>query len=193
MPLTDLDRKLLDELLSGDSGAWKLFVDRFNGLIIQIIQQTARAHSLRVTTDDVDDLCADTFAELLVRDMAALRGFRGRCSLATYLAVISRRIVVRRLTQDRFRQAMGHVNAHHAAVSQTQSGNSEQGRVDDRDELESLMSRLPGGLRTIAAWFFLDQLSYREIASRLKRPVNSIGPIVARIRDEISGTRRHSN
>ncbi len=68
MPLTELDRKLLSELLAGKTGTWKVFVDRFTGLIIQIIQQTAHAHSLRLQQDDIEDLCADTYSELLSRD-----------------------------------------------------------------------------------------------------------------------------
>ena len=70
MPLTDIDRKLLNDLLTGQSGTWKLFVDRFTSLILQVIQHTAHAHSLKLNADDVEDLCADTFAELLLRDMA---------------------------------------------------------------------------------------------------------------------------
>ena len=99
MPLTNLDRKLLTDLLNGQSGAWKLFVDRYTPLVLQVIQHTAHAHSLKLNADDVEDLCADTMTELLVRDMAALRTFRGRCSLATFLGVIARRIVVRKLAE----------------------------------------------------------------------------------------------
>ncbi len=186
MPLTDLDRKLLSELLAGRSGSWKVFVDRFTGLVIQVIQQTAHAHSLKLTEDDIDDLCSDTYAELLSRDMGALRGFRGRCSLATYLAVIVRRIVVRRLTQHRYRQALGHVNAHRAAVDQASSDSPDLRNVEARDEVESLMSRLPADARQILSWFYLDNASYGEIAARLGKPLNSIGPMLARIRQALT-------
>lgn len=188
MPLTDLDRKLLGELLAGRSGSWKVFVDRFTGLIIQVIQQTAHAHSLKLTEHDIDDLCADTYVELLSKDMAALRNFRGRCSLATYLAVIVRRIVVRRLTQHRFRQALGHVSAHHAALSSSVES-PELKHVESRDEVESLMSRLPGELKQLISWFYIDDASYRQIARRLGRPINSIGPLLARARAALLQTR----
>ncbi|MFN9235413.1 MAG: sigma-70 family RNA polymerase sigma factor, partial [Planctomyces sp.] len=87
MPLTNTDRRLLDELLAGHAGSWRQFVDRYTGLILQVIRQTAQAHSLKLSADDIEDLCAETIAELLVRDKAALRTCRGRCSLATWLAV----------------------------------------------------------------------------------------------------------
>ncbi len=182
MPLTTHDRKLLTDLLNGQSGAWRLFVDRFTPLVVQVIQHTAHSHSLKLNADDTDDLCADAMAELLVRDMAALRNFRGRCSLTTYLGVIARRIVVRRLAEHRFSSAMGHVNAHRAAVDFASSEDSSVRQLDHRDQVESLLSKLPGEPRQVAKWLFLEELSYREIARRLDKPLNSIGPIVSRLR-----------
>jgi RNA polymerase sigma-70 factor (ECF subfamily) len=182
VPLTDHDRKLLTDLLNGQSGAWRLFVDRYTSLVVRVIQHTAHSHSLRLNADDIEDLCADTMTELLVRDMAALRDFRGRCSLSTYLGVIARRIVVRRLAEHRFSTAMGHVNAHRAAVDFASAENNPGRNLDHRDQVESLLSKLPQEPRQVAKWLFLDELSYRQIALRLGKPLNSIGPIVSRMR-----------
>ena len=130
MPLTNTDRRLVDDLLAGNAGSWRTFVDRFTGLILQVIRQTAQAHSLKLSADDAEDLCAETFAELLTRDKSALRSFRGRCSLAAWLTVIARRIVVRKLNEHRYRQALGHVQAHQAAVDYASSElNAEIGRA----------------------------------------------------------------
>ena len=182
MPLTDIDRKLLNDLLAGQSGAWRLFVDRFTGLIIQVIKHTAQAHSLKLNADDIEDLCAETFAELLLRDMAALRAFRGRSSLATYLSVITRRAVVRRLTQHRYLQAMGHVNAHQAAVDYASSDAPPGRLLEQRDQIESLFSRLPQEAAKVLRWIYLDGFSYRQVAKKLGKPLNSLGPLLTRIR-----------
>lgn len=182
MPLTNHDRKLLTDLLNAQGGAWKLFVDRYTPLVVQVIQHTAQAHSLKLNVDDTEDLCADTMTELLVRDMAALRSFRGRCSLATYLGVIARRIVVRKLAEHRFSFALGHINAHRAAVDFASSENSSVRQLDQRDQVESLLSKLPQEPQQVARWLFLDELTYREIAGRLGKSLNSIGPIVSRLR-----------
>ena len=182
MPLTDIDRKLLSDLLAGQSGTWKSFVDRFTSLILQVIHHSARSHSLKLNADDIEDLCADTFAELLLRDMAALRSFRGRCSLATYLGVITRRVVVRKLTQHRFLQAMGHVNAHQAAVDFASTDAPAGKQAEHKDQVENLFSRLPDEARNILKWVYLDGLSYQNVAERLGRPLNSIGPLISRIR-----------
>ncbi len=185
MPLTNHDRKLLTDLLNGQSGAWKLFVDRYTPLVVQVIQHSAHSHSLKLNAADIEDLCADTMAELLVRDMAALRSFRGRCSLATYLGVIARRIVVRKLAEHRFSSAMGHVNAHQAAVDFASPENTSVRHLDHHDQVESLLSKLPPEPRQVAKWWFLDELSYNEIARRLGKPLNSIGPIISRLRMQL--------
>lgn len=185
MPLTNHDRKLLTDLLNGQSGAWKLFVDRYTPLVVQVIQHSAHSHSLKLNAADIEDLCADTMAELLVRDMAALRNFRGRCSLATYLGVIARRIVVRKLAEHRFSSAMGHVNAHQAAVDFASPENTSVRHLDHQDQVESLLSKLPPEPRRVAKWWFLDELSYNEIARRLGKPLNSIGPMISRLRTQL--------
>lgn len=189
MPLTDLDRKLLSDLLAGQSGSWKLFVDRFSGLILQVIRHTAHAHSLKLNEDDLEDLCAETFTELLVRDMAALRNFRGRASLATYIGVIARRVVVRKLTEHRFLKALGHVNAHQAAVDFASSDAPASRQAEQKEQVEHLFSKLPRESASLLRWIYLEGLSYADAARRLGRPLNSIGPLLARIRESVIGSR----
>ena len=116
MSLTEIDRNLLSRCLERESGAWKDFVDRFIGLFIHVINHTAHARSVKVSSDDVDDLCAEVFVTILADDMAVLRRFRGKCSLATYLTVVARRIVVREVARRRMAEAMGHVSAHQSSL-----------------------------------------------------------------------------
>lgn len=117
MPLTDTDRTLINDLLSGKPGGWSAFVDRYAGLVVQIIRHTATAHSLKLNPDDVDDLTADVFASIQKNNTASIRTFRGRSSFAIYLTVTIRRIVLRKLTQRRYMQAWGHVQAHQSRRS----------------------------------------------------------------------------
>ncbi|MEP3482651.1 MAG: sigma-70 family RNA polymerase sigma factor [Fuerstiella sp.] len=182
MPLTEKDRLLVNELLSGKSGAWQTFVDRYTNLIVHVINNAAHAHSIKLQQDDIDDLTADVFATLLERNLAAVRAFRGRSSFATYLVVIVRRVVLKKLTQRRYLQAFGHVQAHVAHLEEASDHRSVDA-VDRKDEVDSLMSSLPASLRPIAKMFYLDQLSYRQIASKLGRPMNSIGPALSTIRE----------
>lgn len=179
MPLTEKDRKLVNDLLGGKTGAWNVFVDRYANLIVQVIRHTAHAHSLKLTQDDIDDLTAEVFAALLERNMGAIRGFRGRSSFATYLTVVIRRVVLRKLTQRRYLEAFGHVQAHQNSVEEASEGSSAKG-VEAKDEVDTLMSRLPEKLRAVLEAFYLDGRTYEEISRLLRIPINSIGPMIAR-------------
>ncbi len=191
MPLSETDRKLIRDLLSRTEGAWEVFVDRFAGLVIQVIRHTAEAHSYRLSADDEDDLCADVFAALVDRRMAALRRFRGRSSLATWLTVIVRRIVLRKLRQKRYAEALGHVNAHNSAIEKaTESRDSRDSSVDDRDQVRSLMERLPQRSQDVLKMFYWDGLSYEQIAERLGLSAAAVGPLLSRIRGRLKAGAR---
>ena len=183
MPLTEKDRELINQLLSGQSGAWATFIDRYSGLIVHVIRHTAHAHSLRMTPDDIDDLTADVFATLLERDMGAIRGFRGRSSFSTYLVVVVRRVVLRKLTQRRYMNAFGHVKAHSSSIEDAAAENGGVREVEAKDEVDSLMTQLPESVRKVFALFHVDGKSYREISELLRVPVNSIGPVLARAKN----------
>ena len=114
--LTEIDSHLLKQCLAHAPRAWHDFVDRFIGLFVHVIQHTAHARSVRLTSEDVDDLCSEIFYAILAKDFAVLRHFRGHSSLATYLTVVARRVTVRELIKRRKAEAMGHVNVHQASV-----------------------------------------------------------------------------
>ena len=55
------------------------------GLVVHVVNHTAKARSVRLTQEDRDDLCAEVFLAAVKDDFAVLRRFRGESSLATYL------------------------------------------------------------------------------------------------------------
>ena len=178
MPLTEKDRKLINDLLSGEENAWETFVDRYCGLVMQVIRHTAHAHSLRLSKEDEDDLCADVLTSLLNRNMATLRAFRGRSSFATFLAIVVRRITLRKLTQRRYMNALGHVSAHQSSVEHGSSGVQ---AVDDVDEVKHLMTGLSEQERDLIRNRFLAGKSYRQISREMGISLNSIGATISRI------------
>ena len=185
MALTEVDRSLLERCLDHHPGAWRDFVDRFIGLFVHVINHTAHARSVRLSTDDVDDLCAEVFLALLADDFAALRRFRAKCSLATYLAVIARRVVVREMARRRKAEALGHVPAHQAALDQAGSQPVHERRIDDADEVEAMLSGLDERDAGVVRLFHLEGRSYSEISQVLGLAENSIGPTLARARSRL--------
>lgn len=186
MALTEIDRKLLKRCLAQEPGAWKDFVDRFIGLFIHVINHAAHARSVRLSADDIDDLCAEVFVTLLSDDLAVLKRFRGNSSLATYLTVISRRIVVREIARRRMAAALGHVSGHQSSVDQAKANpNWDVKRIEDTEQVEQMLSGLPENDATIVRQFHLEGRSYREISSQLGVPENSIGPTLSRARERL--------
>lgn len=191
MALTEIDRSLLQRCLADEPGAWKDFVDRFIGLFIHVINHSAHARSVRLSSDDVDDLCAEVFVALLADNYAALQRFRGESSLATYLTVISRRIIVREMARRKMAEALGHVSAHHSSIEQARATpNWDVKRVDDREQVERMLEGLPENEATIVRQFHIEGRSYREISSDLGVPENSIGPTLSRARERLKESAR---
>src|ERR1700675_4191880 len=90
--LSEIDRNLLQRCLARKPRAWEDFVDRFMGLMVHVVNHSAQSRSLRLTTEDREDLVGAVFVVVVKDDLAVLRNFRGGSSLATYLTVIARRV-----------------------------------------------------------------------------------------------------
>ena len=185
MALTEIDLNLLKRCLAEEPGAWNDFVDRFIGLFVHVINHTAHARSVRLSPEDIDDLCAEIYVVLLANDYAVLRQFRGKSSLATYLTVVSRRIVVREIARRRMAEALGHVSAHQSSLEQAQAVASENPRIDDREEVQRMLRELPERDAAVIRQFHLEGKSYREISDGLGIPENSIGPTLTRARERM--------
>lgn len=187
MALTEIDRGLLERCLAEKPGAWKDFVDRFIGLFVHVINHTAHARSVRLAPHDIDDLCAEIFLKLLENEAAVLRRFKGNCSLATYLTVVSRRIAVHEIHRRRVAETFGHVSAQsRAPVSGPKSTtSSELQRIQNQDEVQNMLHSLSKTDAEIVRQFHLEGRTYREISSKLGVPENSIGPTLSRARKQL--------
>jgi RNA polymerase sigma-70 factor (ECF subfamily) len=179
--LHPFDRNLLDRCLTKKPKAWEDFVDRFLGLVTHVINHTSRSRSIRLTPQDFEDLASEVFMALIEDDFAVLRRFRGQCSLATYLTVVARRVVVRELLKRKTQTSLGEVAAeghdHHAP--------SPEERISDREEVERLLSELNGHEADVVRMYHLEGKSYEEISSSVGMPANSVGPTLSRARAKL--------
>ena len=73
MALSDIDRNLLERCLARKPRAWEDFVDRFTGLIIHVVNHTARCRSIMLSSADREDLTAEVFLAVVNDDFAVLR------------------------------------------------------------------------------------------------------------------------
>lgn len=186
MALSEIDRNLLERCLAREPRAWEDFVDRFMGLVIHVINHSAQSRSLRLSAQDREDLCAEVFLAIIRDDFAVLRHFRGQSSLATYLTVVARRVVVREMLR---RQTRNHVPASTTLVASAAQpdgdGRDTEQRAGDREEIERLLGQLDGHEATIVRMYHLEGKTYQEISTAVGMSENSIGPTLSRARQKM--------
>ena len=181
MALLEVDRELLERCLARKPRSWEDFVDRFLGLVVHVVNHSAHARSIALTSEDRDDLCGDVFLELLKNDFAALRSFRGESSLATYLTVVARRVVVRKLMATRSVNSLGDAALREAPAA----AHPPEKRISDREEVDRLISGLEGKEAEVVRMYHLEGRSYEEISTQVGVPANSIGPTLSRARSKM--------
>ena len=180
MALSEIDRSLLDRCLNRKARAWEDFVDRFMGLVVHVINHTAQCRSINLTSADREDLAAEVFLTIVDNDMAVLRHFRGRSSLATYLTVIARRVVVRKLVEGRSAVPLGDM----VAQAEAEEDEPDQ-RMENREEVGRLLGQLQGSEAAVVRMYHLEGKSYQEISRSVGMPENSVGPMLSRARAKL--------
>jgi RNA polymerase sigma-70 factor (ECF subfamily) len=178
--LSDIDRSLLQRCLARKPRAWEDFVDRFLGLVIHVVNHSATSRSMRLTAEDREDLVAAVFLAIVKDDLAVLRNFRGESSLATYLTVIARRVVVPELLKQK---SSARVAANGSVrTAEVADEDEAEARFNDRDEIERLLEELNGTEAEVVRMYHLEGKSYEEISSAVGVPMNSVGPTLSRAR-----------
>ena len=185
MGLSEIDRNLLERCLQTKPRAWEDFVDRFMGLVLHVIRHSAQARSVRLQPEDRDELCAEVFLAIVRNDFALLRNFRGQSSLATYLTVVARRIVVRELLVRRASARLTEGTAEHPPQSIPDPHAGVEQRVGDQEQVARLLGGLQDTEAQVVRMFHLEGKSYQEISTAVGMPENSIGPILSRARDKL--------
>ncbi len=103
-----------------------------------------------------------------------LRHFRGESSLATYLTVIARRVVVAELLKQKLSSRLD----DHAASDRNGAWSAAESssRVSDREEVERLLAELDGAEAKIVRMYHLEGKSYQEISSAVGHAREQRGP-----------------
>jgi RNA polymerase sigma-70 factor, ECF subfamily len=177
--LTNLDRDLLEQCLSRNPDAWRDFTDRFLGLVLHVVNLTVSTRNIQITPESRDDLVAEVFLSWLDKDFAVLRRFRGQSSLATYLTVVARRVIVRRLSQLR-----APISLSSDELDQWESA-PQNLSSDEREELEVSLEKLSENEARAIRMFHLEGRSYQDISQEMGMPTNSIGPFLTRARQKL--------
>jgi len=126
------DRHLLSRCLDGDREASELFVRQFSGLIYHSVRHTLAAKDIPFSNEDLEDLHNTIFLHLFENRCRKLSQYQGKngCSLASWLRVVSVRIVLNHI-RDR---------GSYKAFQQEKQAPFENLSVQDKEELGPLAS-----------------------------------------------------
>jgi RNA polymerase sigma-70 factor (ECF subfamily) len=185
--LTKVDKELLHRCLTKQSGAWNDFVDRFLGLIYHTIHHTAHLRSVTLRPEDTEDVAAEVLLQIVAKDYHLLRQFKGQCSLATYLVVISRRICVHEMASRAAAAEVQPAKTRDVSEEDVEQPPRTEVGLESLEEVQKLLARLPSKERRVVAMYYLEGRSYEEISTELNIPVNTIGPILSRARKKLRG------
>lgn len=180
MALSEIDRNLIERCLEKKPQAWEDFVDRFIGLVHHVIRHTCETRDIHLESNMQDDLVQEVFIAILADNFVVLRRFRGNSSLATYLTVVARRIIVKSLLQKRILS-----ESEYLEETAAENAGEEEKRIENLDEIEHLLAGLTERESKIVRMYHLEQKSYAEIAAVMNIPENSIGPTLSRARENM--------
>jgi RNA polymerase sigma-70 factor (ECF subfamily) len=180
------DRELAAACGTGDEAAWTAFTDRFSRLFAHVAKRTAAQWQVDLDSSDRDDIVAETLLACLRNDAAVLRAFAGRSTLATYLAVIARRIAARMLANRVATRRLATADTVDLPADPLVTSPVSD-RVADRDEVERLLMRLDEAEARLVRLHHLEGRSYGEISRLTGMPLGSIGPALSRAKAKMRG------
>lgn len=181
---------LVRRCADGDGRAWEAFVDRYGPLLQALARRMLARRIGRVVADpDVDEVVAEVFLALLRRDRQLLHRYDPRWRVATYLGVICRTAVSRRLGRRRRTwSGLDHAAELPARLPPDTPLASLTGdeRADVRARLEEEMTELSPRDRLLLKLRYFDGLDYRALAVALAVRPASVGPLLSRARRRLA-------
>jgi RNA polymerase sigma-70 factor (ECF subfamily) len=187
LPERAADFRLVQRLLAGEAAAWSEFVAAYGALVLARVRFTARELNTPLDESRAEDLCAEVFTRLIANDCAAFRRFEGRSTLATWLCVIARRVVMRKLAALRREpsQPMPERIIDSLASPESDDPLRRLLAAEDRRLLAAGLEQLAERQRRLVCLLYFDGCSYREASEQLRIPMNSIGPTLKRVQEKL--------
>ncbi len=175
-------------LTGGDRAAWVEFVERFSPVVTSRICQVLAQCGTGNPASECDDVVAEVFASLLANQMAALRGFQHRSSLATWLTIIAHRTSLRAASKQRRAKTRDAHRANGFLQAETPAADNPLARLlaeESRSSVQEKLALLKAADRQVIELFHFENLGYREIAFRMGLAANSVGPRLHRAQQRL--------
>lgn len=170
----EVDERFVEQLRRGDSAAFELLVERFEGPLYRFFFCEHRNHHV------AEEQTTDTFAEL-VRSLPKMRG--GPEQLRAYVFATARHV-----QQRRWRRRRKEELPLAEAGEVLDPGPMPSAAAEHREQIEQAFE-LIGGLeevqRTVVRLRFVEELSINEIAEALAMPSGTVKSHIHRGREKL--------
>lgn len=172
------DYELLQRCIAGERRAWHAFVERFTRYVYFLIRLTAKKHATEFGPEETADLHNELFLALMEDDCRRLRAYRGDngCSVRSWVRIITIRRCLDALRKRRRFVSIdqsddddgprGPVLAHDGP--DPLAALLEQGRIERREQLESLTEGLSERDRLLLEMIYVRKMSADAISATLR-------------------------
>jgi RNA polymerase sigma-70 factor (ECF subfamily) len=176
------DLELVRRCAAGDQAAWDQFILRTRSAIHRGAGVALRKFR-SADPDTLETVLQQVYVELLREDGKTLRTFRGTSDLEGWVAIIAMRTAIHLMRRRGPEGPLPEI----LPPAQTPAPGEGAERKEFLGRLDGAFRRLSAGERRILQLAYFEERSYREIASELGIPLNSVSPTLIRAKDRLRG------
>ncbi len=170
---------LIQRCLKGDQLAWEAIVRQYRRKVFNVAYKFVGRH------DEAEDLTQDIFLKIF----KSLNTFDARANFQTWLISVSRNLCIDHYRSVRKERETINRDVDASELMPIARGQSQMAMLEQRDRVELLreaLSALPKTLRTAVLMRDIQELSYHEIAEKLRLPEGTVKSRINRGRSELA-------
>lgn len=164
------DMELVHRTQKGDTEAFSELVRRHQHTVYNLAYRFMRDAAL------AEDMAQEAF----LKAFRLLAGFRGECAFSTWLYRVTCSVCLTELNRRKRRAEVELAEQHDINISVKPKDN-----IDFPEKVRRCVSRLPGRYATIITLYYLQGVSYEEIAETLKIPMGTLKTWMFRARKQL--------
>ena len=171
--------QLIERCLAGDQQAWEQIVQQHRRRVFNVAYKFVGKH------DEAEDLTQDIFFKIF----KSLETFDRRANFQTWLISVSRNLCIDHYRSVRKERETIDRDVDPGDLSPTSHEVSPYAALEQADRvvlLRGALEHLPATLRTAVLLRDIQELSYQEIATRLKLPEGTVKSRINRGRGELA-------
>jgi RNA polymerase sigma-70 factor (ECF subfamily) len=174
----DVDR-VIERCLQGDQSAWETIVGLYRRKVFNIAYKFVGRH------DEAEDLTQDVFLKLF----KSLNTFDRRANFSTWLISVARNLCIDHYRSVRREHEVMTHDVDVVTLAPPTASESPLVTLERRDRvalLRAALDKLPSSLRTAVMLRDIHELTYQEIAERLRVPEGTVKSRINRGRTELA-------